>query len=118
MPETLNCPKCQNELRGMTLPEGVHVDFCRGCKGVWFDANEVSQKFLLKKDTPLLGVLVTDFELTAYPCPHCGVFLQEIQFSPDDDLLIDRCPECEGIFLDKGEVKKMERLSNQLRGLK
>ena len=36
------CPKCNKEtLEDFNTAEGVVVDFCTGCKGVWFDSGEL-----------------------------------------------------------------------------
>lgn len=37
-------------------------------------------------------------------CPKCGMDLHEIEFK---DVLIDRCPDCRGIWLDKGELETL-----------
>ena len=35
-------------------------------------------------------------------CPKCGTDLEEVNLQ---DVMIDRCPECEGIWLDHGELE-------------
>lgn len=38
------CPKCGTaleEIIGGALPEGLHVDSCRTCRGMWFDRGEL-----------------------------------------------------------------------------
>ena len=37
-------------------------------------------------------------------CPNCGTKLIEFE---RDDVEIDRCPDCLGIWLDKGELDKL-----------
>ena len=37
-------------------------------------------------------------------CPKCGAELQEILFR---DVSIDRCAECHGVFLDRGELEQL-----------
>ena len=44
----MNCPKCQAAMELITF-EGVTVDRCTACKGIWFDANE--QKLLKEMGT-------------------------------------------------------------------
>lgn len=39
-------------------------------------------------------------------CPKCGSELEEIEI---EKVLIDRCKECEGIWLDKGELEKIRQ---------
>ncbi len=38
------CPRCETNLMeqsGGDLPKGLHVDFCTGCHGYWFDEGEL-----------------------------------------------------------------------------
>ncbi len=35
-------------------------------------------------------------------CPKCGADLQEIEM---DQVRVDKCPDCQGIFFDKGELE-------------
>ena len=37
-------------------------------------------------------------------CPNCGSRLVEVERS---DVLIDACPECRGVWLDRGELDKI-----------
>ncbi len=45
----MKCPKCGHELREEEL-EGISVDRCTFCEGLWLDANELEQLFLRKTD--------------------------------------------------------------------
>ena len=42
----MTCPKCNASMELVTY-EGVTIDRCTQCKGIWFDANE--QKWLKEK---------------------------------------------------------------------
>ena len=38
------CPRCEINLveeAGGGLPEGLHIDYCTGCNGYWFDRGEL-----------------------------------------------------------------------------
>ncbi len=37
-------------------------------------------------------------------CPNCNVFMNEVIKA---GILIDVCPQCQGIWLDKGELEKI-----------
>ncbi|RJQ46966.1 MAG: hypothetical protein C4534_01885 [Gaiellales bacterium] len=48
-------------------------------------------------------------ELHFMRCPKCGMELIEIKYH---EILIDKCSECEGVWLDNGEIDviaKMEK---------
>jgi hypothetical protein len=40
-------------------------------------------------------------------CPKCGMELVEISYN---DVMIDKCSECEGIWLDAGELESVSKL--------
>ncbi len=40
-------------------------------------------------------------------CPKCGMELIEIKYK---GILVDKCSECEGIWLDAGELENVSKL--------
>jgi Zn-finger nucleic acid-binding protein len=38
----MNCPKCQTTLM-MTDRQGIEIDFCSQCRGVWLDRGELDK---------------------------------------------------------------------------
>ncbi len=40
-------------------------------------------------------------------CPKCGADLQEVEFH---HMKIDRCNECGGVWLDKGELEMLDHV--------
>jgi uncharacterized protein len=108
----MNCPKCHADLHPVTF-EGVEVDFCSSCKGIWCDQDELAFMAELPADIPEAAELEKEAHPTQYPCPRCeGHFLlEEMRFAKTDPLLIDRCPQCKGIWLDNGEFRKLEKIA-------
>ena len=49
----MRCPKCGHEMKEETL-EGVTIDRCTYCEGIFFDAGELDQ-VLLKKEADRRG---------------------------------------------------------------
>ena len=43
-------------------------------------------------------------------CPNCSVEMQIVQKNEID---IDYCPECKGIWLDRGEIDKIASIQNK-----
>jgi len=43
-------------------------------------------------------------------CPKCGMELIEIAYK---DIKIDKCSECEGVWLDAGELEAVSRLEKR-----
>ena len=46
----MNCPVCATELR-MTERQGVEIDYCPQCRGVWLDRGELD-KIIERSATP------------------------------------------------------------------
>ena len=106
----MKCPRCEHELE-LVNQSGVEVDACRrGCGGIWFDAFELE-----KMDQPdesaewLLGEMPVDLTVSVdleqkIDCPRCeGVRLMRQPYPNDHKIVIDRCPSCNGVWLDFGE---------------
>ena len=51
----MKCPKCQTESLNEFAVQGVRVDRCASCNGIWFDARELSQ--LLAEDSRHVATL-------------------------------------------------------------
>lgn len=102
----MNCPKCVSPLNEIAI-ENVALDFCPGCKGIWFDKDEMAFVTELKNDLPNPQAERTAGRPTVFPCPRCDKKLEELKFVPLLDLLVDRCPSCHGIWLDNGELQKV-----------
>ena len=50
-------------------------------------------------------------ELHYMKCPKCGMNLVEIEYP---SIKVDRCSACEGVWLDKGELKAVTDLDKSL----
>jgi Zn-finger nucleic acid-binding protein len=97
----------------MTI-EGVDIDFCSSCKGMWFDKDEMAFMMELPEDVPDVSEVGKSARPTEYDCPRCGAKLEEMKFVQVEELLIDRCPQCQGIWLDKGEYPKVEKIAARI----
>jgi len=116
----MKCPCCDVELKGKLIKD-VETDECPQCKGIWFEDDEL-RKAKDSKDPDLNWM---DFEIWKHEdkfkarsrnlaCPKCNQTLVAVDYG-DTDVEIDYCPHCKGIWLDKGEFKKIiEALANEL----
>lgn len=109
----MDCPKCRRSLSEFTTKEGVVMDICDNCQGLWFDRGEIAAYADLTRDIPELQAVWQDAKLTRNPCPRCRTSLEEMHYSAKDPLLIDRCPACGGIWLDSGELEKILELAQR-----
>ena len=117
--KTFTCPKCKKPtLSNFNTSEGVIVDFCDLCYGIWFDKDELAQYVELSKDIPELKEMEEKARKTDLVCPKCKNLLEELPFSSKTEILIERCPGCEGTFFDAGEINVAEKASADLETFK
>ena len=110
----MKCPACFNELT-QTQVGSLVVDICQGgCGGIWFDAFEL-QRVDEEEETagePLLHIKRDD-RVQVDPsrkrdCPRCaGIRLHRHFFSAKRRVEVDQCPNCDGYWLDAGELAQI-----------
>ena len=106
------CPKCREDsLADFGMVEGVEIDFCSGCKGIWFDAGELAFYVEAGEDLPDLASALARGKAAGCNCPRDSAELVETHYLPNEPLLIDICPTCKGVFVDSGELPRVEALA-------
>jgi len=106
------CPKCNISLASAILCN-VEIDYCPKCLGLWFDEDELRwAKDEKDKDLKWFDVDIwedeTKFKI-AYGirlCPSCRLPLYEVYYG-QSKIIVDVCKICRGIWLDRGEFKKI-----------
>jgi len=82
----LSCPKCmQKTLHTFNTSEGVTVDLCDKCKGMWMDRGETARAAELENDFPDYNAVASSAKLTDFICPSCGGKLHSMKYSPKSD---------------------------------
>ncbi len=112
MPDATNicCVKCNSILDKATF-QGLEVDLCPKCGGLWLDRGEISRAAKLPEaelvrlrnlltGTPGPPPIPTE---SVAPCPVCPGSLSEVMLG---NVRVDYCGRCQGIFLDKGELEQ------------
>ncbi|MDX1625284.1 MAG: MFS transporter [Wenzhouxiangellaceae bacterium] len=110
------CPKCRAPMDARIV-EGVEIDRCSRCRGLWFDAGELETLKASATD----GVADRADQVTAdsipesldqldeYDCPRCGAEMKPAADPVRPDLKFEICSECDGAFLDAGEFSDLVR---------
>jgi Zn-finger nucleic acid-binding protein len=93
--------------------QGINFNICSpGCKGIWCHQGELAYYLETKKDTKWEVELDTSGSSTNFNCPVCAdTKLKEYPYIKGNDLLLDICPKCRGIFLDFKELSVVGKLS-------
>ena len=111
----MQCPACNRKLTRRKVGS-VQLDVCLGgCGGVWFDADELNHvtKEQQNRGAQILEIaqdpaLRTAEDERERPCPRCaGRTMERRLFSLGTGVVLDRCPQCDGVWLDAGELEKI-----------
>jgi len=106
------CPLCKKHLDKAILL-GVEVDYCPRCLSLWFEEEELRWA----KDVKDRDLRWLDIDLWREPekfkispgqklCPACRLPLYETNYG-NSKIKVDVCNICHGIWLDRGEFKKI-----------
>ena len=93
-----SCPKCQGHLWHLNR-KGIVIEMCSRCQGLWFDAGELTMLIEVYR-----AIDDSEAENSGVPCLRCETDMKVLDF-PGTDIEIDRCPACQGVWLDKGELE-------------
>lgn len=102
-----NCIKCGGGFTRRAV-SGIEIDSCENCGGLWLDAGELQQLAQMPVDgsTTLRQFSFADGagrDDATKPCPGCGGKLAIAAF---DNVSLEHCHHCDGLFIDKGELRK------------
>lgn len=96
-----SCPRCSVPLAHAER-RGIVLELCTECRGTWFDAGELTVLLeLYKRLETSEGIGGGVF------CVRCHVELRELRF-PGTGVAIDVCPDCQGTWLDAGELEQLQ----------
>lgn len=112
----MQCPACGHALTSTPIDD-VTVDVCiGGCGGMWFDNFQI-QKFDEPHDRRGDKLLEMDLDPQVTPsregkrhCPRCELPMLEQFWSVRQEVQIDRCPGCNGLWLDLGDLARIRSM--------
>lgn len=113
----MKCPLCKENLRVTDLGEYgfVIIDICPKCQGAWFDKGELDRlDGSVWTNVEELDYKVVEPDHKDMKCPKCQLDMLAISPLDAKELIIDRCSNCQGFWLDKGELSKMNKLALEL----
>ncbi len=91
--------------------EKIEIDHCLKCSGVWFDSGELELLgSMLKAEgaslsyTELLIPRKAEAAEVRRKCPICGRRMRKVWLGQKPKVLIDSCPEGDGLWFDSGEL--------------
>jgi len=107
------CPVCKYNMIVVEY-HNIELDYCTGCKGVWFDSGELElllKSHGLEEATMFLDNILDSPEATSSEkkrkCPICGHKMKKTTIGEQPQILIDVCGEEHGLWFDGGEVGQL-----------
>jgi uncharacterized protein len=101
----MKCPKCQHEMEKKSF-EGIEVDRCFGCGGLFLDKGELqdidNRKLAALIDITVKGQKAEVMDKQPAHCHRCDHPM--IALKGAGDITFDWCDQCEGMFFDRGEL--------------
>jgi uncharacterized protein len=112
----MKCPRCNVSLNTdiiHDLNRSVEIDKCPQCGGIWFDNGELEQLETIVEAVyvEIRNVPGKADQLKALSCPSCDnmQLMQKAEHPRDRKVIMDYCPVCHGIWLDKGELEAIQK---------
>lgn len=102
----MQCPKCNHGMESVEF-QGIEVDRCSLCKGLWFDAleHEALKKMEgseeIDQGDPEVGELFNAEDRIS--CPRCHTSMIRMVDRDQPHIWFESCTTCYGVFFDAGE---------------
>lgn len=120
----MKCPNDGTPLVHETYENEVMIDKCPDCNGVWLNHGELKkiQENLsndYSEQLSKISAVAQAYEFAkqkakpARKCPVCSVEMFQEEYAYCSQILIERCPECLGVWLDAGELQALEMFFEQ-----
>ena len=93
-----------------TYGRNIIIDVCPKCSGIWLDKNELGKILKDKKLANYLTKHIGTKSRSPMVCPRCGMTMD---IEKADDVEVDVCLNCGGVWLDKGELEKLKEISDE-----
>ena len=114
----MKCPVCNIPLV-VVEREGIEIDWCLDCRGLWFDQGELEllgERAGRTIDTEHIGRVVPgDGSADKRDCPRCHRAMESLRLETEVEVHVDRCSS-HGLWLDRGELGALMRLYRSTAG--
>ena len=108
------CPVCKT-LTDLIKYESVPIYNCGSCGGHWLtqarlDVILARREVVMPEPVQQKMIEIADAANSRQPlwCITCGREMRKEQFKHWPEIQLDRCPKCEGLWLDRGELEKCQ----------
>jgi Zn-finger nucleic acid-binding protein len=107
----MKCPKCQSPFTRVDF-QGIQIDRCVSCHGMWFDALELKD-LLAKKGSEKIDIgderdYAKTSQVEDYLCPKDGTRMIKMVDVKQSHVWYESCGTCYGMFLDATELSELK----------
>lgn len=110
---TIDCPKCGARMQKVDC-DGVSVDRCPTCGGMFFDLEEERHILRNKESVARLDTHAPSEgadRKVKIDCPRDGAPMLHVHDVKQHHIGYETCPACGGVYLDAGELKDLSEFS-------
>ncbi len=97
------CPECKRNFIIIKLLD-QEIECCLYCKSYWFDEGELAAITNFTTDIPSQNLRHRE---SKFNCSICQTTMNEYMFLQPHNVLVDRCPNGHGVYLEKGELQRV-----------
>ncbi len=114
----MNCPHCNSKLE-KSCYEGITTDVCNSCGGTWLDYGELGTIIDRRQETFSEEERISTFQTLGVDvskvanCPKCGQQMEKLNYAINTGIILDRCPQKDGLWFDKGELEKIQMVMEE-----
>ncbi len=109
----LNCPVCHGASMEVIDFHGEEVDFCPGCRSLWFENGELDAALSTADNgddsVAVEGALGRRLGKAKVHCMHCQKAMDRYHLMEEYQIELDVCHQCRGILVEGDEVDKVVR---------
>ena len=109
----IDCPRCNvgtSRKEMDVFGPNFFIDVCPKCKGIWLDSGELKKLLRDKKLSDYLTKEIGTQSKSKLICPRCGGLMD---LETADDVEVDVCLTCHGVWLDSGELMELKSMSER-----
>ena len=115
----INCVNGCGSLKTASY-EGVTIDICESCMGVWLDYSELSHIVNTKDEfwsNSYIESIKNEIGIPGTPesekgrvllCPKCNEHMPPINYQYSSGVIVNSCKSNHGVWLDSGELEKIQ----------
>lgn len=107
-----SCPICKIALTDKVYDRAAFSE-CSQCAGIWITQDNLKQleyenvNDLVQIDLQNVPIKPANLPTNTLTCPKCSDEMEQFHFMVDTPIMLNRCSDCEGLWIDDGELTQM-----------